>query len=216
MNNYDQNESDNLNYSKRSKCQSTSIRVKKPTSLNFEFKSSLFTEKNKSLIEQLISQNISQETSFSKEEKKDKVKEKIITKKKEAFSTLKAKGPKSLNTSLLEEKRKDFVKKNENKLSTKNILTNKNNSTIEIKNRDKKTSLTNCQIKAKHKKVLKISKKPIQNPQKTVQIQTMKNNLDKKKIIYNGIIGGIMFYNFYPSCFMDRCTHVFTVKTSIT
>lgn len=187
MNNYESNEAENLNPSKRSKCQSTSVRTKNPPSLNFEFKSSLFTEKNKSLIEKLISQNISQESSFSKEEKKDKAKEKIQAKKNKAFSTIKSKIPKSVNTSLLENNNKDYIKNNEKKLSNKNILANKNNSTIAIKNKDKKHSIINCQIKPLHKKYLRISERPIQNPQKKVQIQTMRNSIEKKKMVFNGI-----------------------------
>jgi len=181
MNNYESNEIDNLNRSKRSKCQSTSVRTKNPSALNFEFKSSLFTEKNKFLIEKLISQNISQESSFSKEDKKDKAKEKIKTKKNKASSNIKSKMPKSMNTSLLDNNNKDYIKKNEKKLSTKNILTNKNNSTITIQNKDKKSSIINCQIKPLHKKYLRISERPIKNPQKKVHMQTVRNSIEKKK-----------------------------------
>ena len=187
MKKYEKNEQDNFNHSKRAKCQSTDYRIKNPTEIDFEFKSSLFTEKNKSLIEKLISQNISQESSFSKEEKKDKAKEKIQAKKNKAFSTIKSKMPKSVNTSLLENNNKDYIKNNEKKLSNKNILANKNNSTIAIKNKDKKHSIINCQIKPLHKKYLRISERPIQNPQKKVQIQTMRNSIEKKKMVFNGI-----------------------------
>ena len=68
-----------------------------------------------------------------------------------------------------------------------NILANKNNSTIAIKNKDKKHSIINCQIKPLHKKYLRISERPIQNPQKKVQIQTMRNSIEKKKMVFNGI-----------------------------
>ena len=119
MKNYEQTEP---RQTKKEKYQSSSVRVKKPPSLNFEFKSSLFTEKNKTLIEKLISRNVSQETSFSKEEIKEK--EKLKSKTKKAFSTLKAKIPISLNTSLVENKNKANIKKNQNKLDTKTILPN--------------------------------------------------------------------------------------------
>lgn len=187
MNNYELNESDRLTQSKRPKCQSINNRIKKPTSLNFEFKSSLFTEKNKILIEKLLSQHVSQETSFSLEENKDKVKEKKIPKRKKAFSTLKSIMPKSVNTSLLEEKKKDYIKRNEKKPSSKNILINKNNSTISIKNNEKKSSITKCQIKPIFKKYVNISQKTNPNPGFKVQIQTGKNNQERKKFIFNGI-----------------------------
>ena len=124
MNNYEVTEAEKLTNSKRVKYQSTSVRVKKPSFINFEFKSSLFTEKNKSLIEKLISRNISQETSFSVEESKDKINRKIKSKPKKAASIIKSTMPKSVNVSLIEQKSKGNIKKYEIKFSTKNILTN--------------------------------------------------------------------------------------------
>ena len=180
MQRYEQNES---RQTKKGKYQSSSVRIKKPLSLNFEFKSSLFTEKNKTLIEKLVSRNVSQETSFSKEEIKEKEKLKPRTKK--AFSTLKAKIPISLNTSLVENKNKANIKKNQNKLDTKTILPNKKNSSIIAKSKDTKSSITNYQIKPIHKKILNIVKKPVPNPPTKVPNQTAKNSLDKI-ITFNG------------------------------
>ena len=186
MKKYEKNEQDNFNHSKRAKCQSTDYRIKNPTEIDFEFKSSLFTEKNKSLIEKLISRNISQETSFSKEEGKNIIK-KPKPKTKKAFSTIKSNIPKSLNTSLLENKSKGNIKKTEKILSTKDILTNKNNSTIIIKNNENKTTLPKEQIKPIHKKIIKISKKQNPNIQSKIHIQTIKKSLEKKRIVFNGI-----------------------------
>ena len=180
---YEPNE---LNQHKREKYQSTSVRHKIPSLINFEFKSSLFTEKNKSLIEKLISRNISQETSFSKEEGKNIIK-KPKPKTKKAFSTIKSNIPKSLNTSLLENKSKGNIKKTEKILSTKDILINKNNSTIIIKNNENKTTLPKEQIKPIHKKIIKISKKQNPNIQSKIHIQTIKKSLEKKRIVFNGI-----------------------------
>ena len=193
MKKYEPNELDNLNNSKRAKFQSTDYRIKKPISLDFEFKSSLFTEKNKSLIEKLISQHISQDSSFSKEEINEEPKRKMKLHKKKALSMLKAKMIKSVNTSLRENKNKDYDMKTDKKFGIKNNLVNKNNSSISIQNRDKDKmiSITNCKIKSIHKHYLNISKKPIANPQKNIQIQTVKNNIEEKKIIFNGICKNI-------------------------
>lgn len=193
MQRYEQNES---RQTKKGKYQSSSVRIKKPLSLNFEFKSSLFTEKNKTLIEKLVSRNVSQETSFSKEEinDKDKEKEMIKPKTKKAFSTIKAKIPISLNTSLVENKNKANIKKTQNKLDTKSILPNKKNSSLIVKNKDTKPSLTNCQIKPIHKKIISIAKKPIPNPKTKVPNQTVKNSLDKK-IVFNGITHDLLNKN---------------------
>ena len=113
--------------------------------------------------------------------------------KKKALSMLKAKMIKSVNTSLRENKNKDYYMKTDKKLGIKNNLINKNNSSISIQNRDKDKmiSITNCKIKSIHKHYLNISKKPIANPQKNVQIQTVKNNIEEKKIIFNGICKNI-------------------------
>ena len=187
MNNYEVTEAEKLTNSKRVKCQSTSVRVKKPSFINFEFKSSLFTEKNKSLIEKLISRNISQETSFSVEESKDKINRKIKSKPKKAVSIIKSTMPKSVNVSLIEQKSKGNIKKYDNKFSTKNILTNKNNSTIISKDKEKNSSIINCQVKPIYKKYLKISQKPNPNPQKKFHIQTIRNSIEKKKIVFTGL-----------------------------
>ena len=128
MKKYEKNEQDNFNHSKRAKCQSTDYRIKNPTEIDFEFKSSLFTEKNKSLIEKLISQHISQETSFSKDEINEEPKRKINQNKKKGFSILRLKMIKSVNTSMRENKRKDYIMKNDKTLKTKNNFINKNNS----------------------------------------------------------------------------------------
>jgi hypothetical protein len=187
-------EPNEIKQQKRAKNQSTSVRNKTPSLINFEFKSSLFTEKNKSLIEKLISQNISQETSFSKEEEKN-IFQKPKPKTKKAFSTIKSKIPKSLNTSLLENKSKRNIKKTEKELSTKNILTSKNNSTIIIKNKDNITTKINEEIKPIHKKIIKISKKQGPNIQSKIHIQTIKKSLEKKKIVFNGITKDLMNKN---------------------
>ena len=181
MKNYEHNEP---RQTKKEKYQSSSVRVKKPHELNFEFKSSLFTEKNKTLIEKLVSRNVSQETSFSKDKIKEK--EKLKPKTKKAFSTIKTKIPISLNTSLVDNKNKANIKKNQNKLDTKNILPNKKNSSIIIKSKDTKSLITDCQIKPIHKKVLNITKKPLPNIPTKVPNQTSKKNLDKI-IAFNGM-----------------------------
>ena len=191
MEKYEKNEQDNFNHSKRAKCQSTDYRIKNPTEIDFEFKSSLFTEKNKSLIEKLISQHISQETSFSKDEINEEPKRKINQNKKKGFSILRLKMIKSVNTSMRENKRKDYIMKNDKTLKTKNNFINKNNSSVSIQNRDKdkdkKASITNCKIKSIHKNYLSISNRHVMNPQKKVQIETVKNNIERKKIVFNGI-----------------------------
>ena len=77
MNKYDENITNKLQrLKKRAKCQSSNTRHKIPSQISFQFKSSLFTEKNRTLIEKLVSQSISPENSFSKEEIKEKDKEK--------------------------------------------------------------------------------------------------------------------------------------------
>lgn len=179
MSNKEPNETDH----KRKKCQSIDSRIQNPSNINFQFRSSLFTEKNKSLIEKLISQNVSQESSLSKEE----IKEKPKIKTKKAFSTIRAKLPKSLNNSLLENISKRNIK-NAKIIQNKNMLTNKNNSTISIRINDTKSTITDCQIKPIHKKILKICKKPVPNLlQKKTPIQTVKNSVERKRIIFNGI-----------------------------
>ena len=78
MQSFKQNISNKLNQlKKRPKCQSSNIRSKNPPQISFEFKSSLFTEKNRSLIAKLVSQSISPDNSFSKDKKLEKIKIKI-------------------------------------------------------------------------------------------------------------------------------------------
>ena len=69
-----------------------------------------------------------------------------------------------MNTSLVENKNKANIKKNQNKLDTKTILPNKKNSSIIAKSKDTKSSITNYQIKPIHKKIINIVKKPVPNP----------------------------------------------------
>ncbi len=75
MQSFKQNISNKLNQlKKRRKCQSSNICSKNPPQINFEFKSSLFTEKNRSLIAKLVSHSISQDNYFSKDKKLEKIK----------------------------------------------------------------------------------------------------------------------------------------------
>ena len=179
MQNYERTEPRQV---KKGKFQSSSVRAKKPPALNFEFKSSLFTEKNKTLIEKLFSRNVTQETSFSQEKinNKEKEKSKPKPKPKKAFSSIRAKIPLSLNTSLVENKSKANIKKNQNKLDTKNILPNKKNSSITIEKKDTKSSITNSKKKLIHKKIQNMTKKQAPNLQIKVPNQTVKNSLNKK------------------------------------
>ena len=182
MKNFQKNIPDKLNHTQRPKTQSTGIRIKKPTSLNFEFKSSLFTEKNKYLIEKLVSQSISPDSSFSKEEHANKIKDKIKYRINKASSMIKSKMPKSVNNSILSDEK--AIIKNNKKNCKKNILINKTNSTITIHNNHAKPLIPNCK-KTLNKKCIKISTKPSINLPKLVK--TGKSTIEKKKIVFNGI-----------------------------
>lgn len=190
MNKFDENISNKLNrLKKRAKCQSSNTRHKIPPQISFQFKSSLFTEKNRSLIEKLVSQSVSPENSFSKEEirEKDKEKEKeqdsdIKNEKNKTTSTNKKnKNIKSINNSRRCNQRIfQEINNNKKKVFCKKILKNKMNSTVSYMNNvnigihSPNNSITNCQIKPIKKKIYKIK---INN----------NNNIEKKKIVFNGI-----------------------------
>lgn len=170
---------------KRPKCQSSKTRYNNPTQMSFTFKSSLFTEKNKSLIEKLISQSISPDNSFSKEEIKEKEKkEKNSNIKNKTSVKIKNKNFKTTNNSKIINKRifQDInnIKK---KVFCKKILKSINNSTysnINYRNNLRNyenASITNCRIE------------PIKRRKYKFKIMNNNNNtIDKKKFIFNGIV----------------------------
>ena len=132
MKNFDQNISARC---KRIKCQSTKVRDKKPPQFDFKFKSSLFTDKNKSLIEKLISQPISGDNSFSQSET-----EKKILKNKPFSSTKKATVKRASNS----QQCKQRLFKDKKKVSPKKVFKNKIN-----KNKIKIIKTRNNSIKEK-------------------------------------------------------------------
>jgi hypothetical protein len=173
MKNFDQNISTRC---KRIKCQSTKVRDKKPPHFDFKFKSSLFTDKNKSLIEKLISQPISGDNSFSQSET-----EKKILKNKPLSSTKKANIKRSSNSQQCKQRLfKDKKKVSPKKVFKNKINKNKNkiNSTFSYRslelNRIKNSTITNCQIKSIKKRNFKI---------------TFHHSAEKRKILFNGING---------------------------
>jgi len=182
MKNFDQNLSNRLNrLKKRPKCQSSNTRYKYPSQINFQFKSSLFTEKNKSLIEKLVSESVSPENSFSKEEIKDKQKEKEKinqNRQNESSSNTNLKNAKTTNNSKIGNQQifKD-INNYKKRVFCKKTLKNKINSTFSYMNaglNNINNSITNCQIKPIKKRNYKI--KIIKN-----------NSIEKKKIVFNGI-----------------------------
>ena len=187
MNKYDENISIKLNrLKKRAKCQSSNTRHKIPPQISFQFKSSLFTEKNRSLIEKLVSQSVSPENSFSKEEIKEKEKDRERIIKNEANKTFKSSTEKkNINTKSTNKSRRSNQRiyqeiNNKKKVFCKKILKNKMNSTVSYMNNvnigihSPNNSITNCQIKPIKKKIYKIK---INN----------NNNIENKKIVFNGI-----------------------------
>jgi len=174
MKNFDQNISARC---KRIKCQSTKVRDKKPPQFDFKFKSSLFTDKNKSLIEKLISQPISGDNSFSQSET-----EKKILKNKPFSSTKKATVKRASNSQQCKQRLfKDKKKVSPKKVFKNKINKNKINSTFSYRslelNRIKNSTITNCRIKSIKKRNCKI---------------TFHNSAEKRKILFNGINGKII------------------------
>jgi hypothetical protein len=168
---------------KRPKCLSCNYRNKKTSNLmSFQFKSSLFTEKNRTLIEKLVSQSVSPDNSFSKEIKSEKKKNKDKDKEKNNVNkyptTTKAK-----NMAICHRIYKKTVFQNmdgcKKKIFCKKTLNHHINSTfssmaIECINRKKnniKKSI-NCQIHPIKKRNVKIK---ISN----------NNSVEKKKIEFN-------------------------------
>ena len=184
MNKYDENISNKLNrLKKRAKCQSSNTRHKIPPQISFQFKSSLFTEKNRSLIEKLVSQSVSPENSFSKEEIKEKEKDRERIIKNEANKTFKSSTEKkNINTKSTNKSRRSNQRiyqeiNNKKKVFCKKILKNKMNSTVSYMYNgihSPNNSITNCHIKPIKKRIYKIK---INN----------NNNIEKKKIVFNGI-----------------------------
>ena len=182
MNKYDENITNKLQrLKKRVKYQSSNTRHKIPSQISFQFKSSLFTEKNRTLIERLVSQSVSPENSFSKEEIKEKDKEKesdIKNKTTKSSTDKKYKNIKSTNNSRRYNQRIfQEINNNKKKVFCKKILKNKMNSTVSYTNsgiNSPNKSITNCQIKPIKKRIYKIK---INN----------NNNIEKKKIVFNGI-----------------------------
>ena len=173
MKNFDQNISTGC---KRIKCQSTKIRDKKPPQFDFKFKSSLFTDKNKSLIEKLISQPISGDNSFSQNET-----EKKNIKNKPLSSTKKTVAKRAINNQQFKQRLFKDKKKVSPKKMPKNIINknkNKINTTFSYRslelNRMKHATITNCKIKSIKKRNCKI---------------TFHNSAEKRKILFNGING---------------------------
>ena len=185
MKNYDQNIANRLNrLKKRPKCQSSNTHYKTPSQISFQFKSSLFTEKNKSLIEKLVSLSVSPENSFSKEEEskeKDKEKIKKINKQNPTSANAKVNNIKTSNNSKIYNhhifQNNNNYKKN---VFCKKILKNKINSTFSYMNaglnniKNSITSITNCQIK------------PIKKIKYKIKISN-NNSVEKKKIVFNGL-----------------------------
>ena len=187
MNKYDENISIKLNrLKKRAKCQSSNTRHKLPPQISFQFKSSLFTEKNRTLIEKLVSQSVSPDNSFSKEEikEKDKEKEKESNIKNEKNKTIKSSpDKKNKNIASTNNSRRcnqrifQEINNNKKKVFCKKILKNKMNSTVSYMNsglHSPNNSIANCQIKPIKKRIYNIK---INN----------NNNIEKKKIVFNGI-----------------------------
>lgn len=167
MKNFEENISSRL---KRAKCQSTKARNRKGIQSSFEFKSSLFTEKNKSLIEKLISQSISKENSFSKdeEEKNKKIKPSSSTKTKNRKTV---KNRRVYNHPI-------FKDNNTKKIFTKKIMKKSINCTFSYRNikptvDSTKNLITNCKIKPIKKRKAKLS--------------NINPSIEKRKIVFNGI-----------------------------
>ena len=179
MQSFKQNISNKLNqFKKRPKCQSSNIRSKNPPQISFEFKSSLFTEKNRSLIAKLVSQSISPDNSFSKDKKLEKIK----IKSNKCSTTTKTKNIKTVNNSRIYNHRIFQDINNYNmKIFQKKIMKKKNNSTFPNMNNGvyhytciNSSSITNCQIQPIKKRNFKIK---ISN----------NNTIKKKKLILNGM-----------------------------
>ena len=154
MKNFEENISSRL---KRAKCQSTKARNRKGIQSSFEFKSSLFTEKNKSLIEKLISQSISKENSFSKDEEE---KNRKTVKNRRVYN------------------HPIFKDNNTKKIFTKKIMKKSINCTFSYRNikptvDSTKNLITNCKIKPIKKRKVKLS--------------NINPSIEKKKIVFNGI-----------------------------
>ena len=173
MQQFDENVSKRLNrLKKRSKCQSSDIRNKKTILMSFQFKSSLFTEKNKSLIEKLVSQSLSQNNSFSKDKISEKEKEKVKNKENKHPTTTKVKNISISNRIYNNCKKNIFWKKTLKNHGNSTVSSNANN----INNRKKnKQTITNCQIKPIKKRNIKIK---ISN----------NNSIQKKKVEFKGLV----------------------------
>ena len=178
MKNFDQNISNKINrLKKRAKCQSSYNRYKNPTQISFQFKSSLFTEKNKSLIEKLVSLSCSPENSFSKEKSKEKGTIKKNEKNNSASNTKVNNIKTTKNSKIYNKHIFGDVQNCKKKVFCKKILNNKNNSTFSNANTGLNyiyNSFINCQIKPIKKKKYKIK---ISN----------NNSIEKKKIVFNGL-----------------------------
>ena len=90
------NEPNNKNRIKSQSCRSSSSQNNTPSKQKFEFKSSLFTEKSRKLLEKLVSQSLSGDNSFSTNSKTKQIKN---TKKSNSISIRKRNYPKTLNNS---------------------------------------------------------------------------------------------------------------------
>ena len=166
MYNIDKNISNKLNrLRKRPKCQSCCNRYKKPIQKSFQFKSSLFTEKNRSLIEKLISQSASPENSFSK----DNINQKEINKTE--------KSSKANNSIINSHHFCQNIDNYKRKIFHKKMLNNKINSTFSCMNNKTNNinnSLKNCQIN------------PIKKNNNKIKLCN-NNSLDKRKIVFIGM-----------------------------
>lgn len=172
MKKFAQNGSNKINrLKKKVKCQSNNTRYKSPNQKCFQFKSSLFTEKNKSLIEKLVSLSVSPENSFSKEESK----EKENNKKDKLSIETKSKNAKTEKKNRICHQK--ILQDNKKKIFCKKIFKDKNNSTVSYVNKainNINTSITDCQIE------------PIKK--KNYKVKFSKNeSIEKKKVIFNGI-----------------------------
>lgn len=175
----EENISNRLNrLKKRSKCQSSNIRNKKPSQMRFQFKSSLFTEKNRSLIEKLVSQSVSPENSFSKE----KIKDKERNKPKKYSTTTKAKNTIiTSNNKTYNQRIFQNINNYKKKIFCKQILKNKINSTFSQNN-----SGSNCNINNKNNSIINCQIQPIKKRNIKIKI-TNNNNIQKKKIVFNSM-----------------------------
>ena len=197
---FDENISNKLNrLKKRPKYQSSSTRHKVPAQMSFQFKSSLFTEKNRSVIEKLISQSVSPENSFSneeiqekenekKEKEKEKEKEKKEKKEKEKEKEINKTSPKpknknskaTHNSKIANQRLFQDINNHKKKVFCKKILKNKNSTTFSymnyinsLRNNDN-SSITNCRIE------------PIKKRNYKFKISN-NNSIEKRKIVFNGL-----------------------------